>query len=384
MTVATESVLPAEPRARVAAVAEAGSAATDSADDKLIGIELLRFASALAVLVFHYQHFAFVGPEHSSSFVATEQPFYSFLSLLYNYGYYGVQVFWCISGFIFFLKYGRAIPARKVGGYKFFVLRFSRLYPLHFATLLLVAALQPLYFAQHGSYFIYRLNDLPHFVLQLFMASNWVDAIDESFNGPIWSISIEVLAYFLFYLSLRYVSGSVAALLGMALAAAAVLFFKVSAHPLFTCLMFFYLGCLTSVAYERCKTSPRRRVYATVAALAAIAAVTALQLVMSVKSIYFLLIFTPALILLCTLYVRATTQSAGILTAAGSVTYSSYLLHVPIQLATVTLLSSLHLTVPVYSPTVFACFILGTLVISFYCYTYFEMPAQRILRRRLA
>ncbi len=73
----------------------------DTADDKLIGIELLRFASAVAVLVFHYQHFAFSGGEQVN-FVAREQPFYSVLHLFYNYGFYGVQVFWCISGFIFF------------------------------------------------------------------------------------------------------------------------------------------------------------------------------------------------------------------------------------------------------------------------------------------
>ena len=351
------------------------------ADDKLIGIELLRFASAVAVLVFHYQHFAFKGAVQVG-FVATEQPFYSLLHLFYEYGFYGVQVFWCISGFIFFWKYGRAIPARQVSGTKFFVLRFSRLYPLHFATLLWVAALQAVYFAANGAYFVYRYNDLQHFVLQLFMASNWVNPVNESFNGPIWSISIEVLVYFIFYLGLRYISTSIVLLAAMMIASAAVLFLKVSTHPLFTCLMFFYLGCLTALYYARVQGNARRRAFTIGMALLAIAAVTVLQLFMTVKPIYFLLIFSPALILLCVMCIPGTGYTARILVAAGSVTYSSYLLHVPIQLTLTTLASYARLSIPIYSAPFFLSFMAGTLLLSFYCYEYFEVPAQRYLRRR--
>lgn len=352
-----------------------------AADDKLIGIELLRFASAVAVLVFHFQHFAFTGTQQVN-FVTSAQPFYPVLSLFYRYGFYGVQVFWCISGFIFFWKYGRDIPARRIGGRKFFLLRFSRLYPLHLATLLLVAALQLLYFARHGTYFVYRLNDLPHFLLQLFMASNWVDPVNESFNGPIWSISIEVLVYFIFFLALRYLPASTALLAAMMLIPAGILFFKVSAHPLFTCLMFFYLGCLTAVCYGRVKDTPRRRTLATGAAVLAIAGVIALQMLVTVKPIYFLLVFSPALILLCVMHIPATRRISGMLVAAGSVTYSSYLLHVPIQLATVNIASYAHLTIPIYSAGFFLAFLGGTLLLSFYCYQYYEMPAQSWLRRR--
>jgi peptidoglycan/LPS O-acetylase OafA/YrhL len=359
----------------------ASPAGSDSADDKLIGIELLRFASAVAVLVFHYQHFAFVG-DKQPNFVAAAQPFYPLLSLFYRYGFYGVQIFWCISGFIFFWKYGNAIPARKVSGYKFFVLRFSRLYPLHFATLLFVAFLQMFYFARHGAYFVYQCNDLHHFVLQLFMASNWGSQADESFNGPIWSISIEVLLYIVFFLGLRYISGSVVVLSLMTAAPAAILFLKISAHPVFSCMMYFYLGCLTAFAYARIKDDRRRRAFATGIALLAIAVVAALQLFVTVKPVYFLLVFSPALIMLSVIHIPATRHTSGVLVAAGSMTYSSYLLHVPIQLAAVTLASYASLSIPIYSDAFFLSFIAGTLLLSFYCFKYFELPAQNYLRRR--
>src|SRR5262245_41076944 len=90
----------------------------DSDDDKLLGIELLRFLSAVAVLIFHYQHLFFVGASQVD-FDRTQQPFYRFLSLFYSYGFHGVQVFWCISGFIFFWKYGATVAQRKVDGRSF-------------------------------------------------------------------------------------------------------------------------------------------------------------------------------------------------------------------------------------------------------------------------
>jgi peptidoglycan/LPS O-acetylase OafA/YrhL len=360
---------------------EASTPTSGSGDDKLIGIELLRFASALAVLVFHYQHFAFVGTSQVN-FNATDQPFYAALKLFYVYGFYGVQVFWCISGFIFFWKYGATITRRQISGYKFFILRFSRLYPLHLATLLFVAILQFFYFQRNGAYYIYPNNDLLHFVLQIFMASNWSVRLGESFNGPIWSISIEVLAYFIFFFSLRYISGSTAFICAVALSAAAVLFLKISEHPLFTCVMFFYIGCLTAILYARVQSVAKRRRLATIGAVGAIAAVTALQFFVLVKPIYFLLILSPALIFLFVTYMPSNARLSSLLVVAGSTTYSSYLLHVPIQLAAVSIAGYAHWSMPMYTSGFFFGFLGITLLLSYYCYLFFEMPMQSYLRRR--
>jgi peptidoglycan/LPS O-acetylase OafA/YrhL len=200
-------------------------------DNKLLGIELLRFLSSVAVLIFHYQHFAFVGTVETH-FVASQQPFFSLFRLFYNYGFYGVEVFWCISGFIFFWKYSSVIANGTMTGYVFFVLRLSRLYPLHFVTLVFMALMQYVYFSQHSTYFVYPYNDLYHFLLQLGFASNWGVQRGDSFNGPIWSISIEVLVYALFFISLKYASKRIIFIGAVALAAALIQVFKVSEHPL--------------------------------------------------------------------------------------------------------------------------------------------------------
>src|ERR1700741_2282020 len=91
---------------------------------KLLGLELLRFLSATAVLFWHYTHFgqmAGMPPIKPGT-----QPLHAPFALFYDYGLYGVQVFWGISGYIFFWKYGAAIHAKAVTARDFFWLRFSR------------------------------------------------------------------------------------------------------------------------------------------------------------------------------------------------------------------------------------------------------------------
>ena len=128
--------------------------------------------------------------------LADQFPFYGLLWPLYLFGNGAVQVFWVISGFVFAKVYaGQRTPGRD-----FALRRFARLYPLHFVTLLIVALLQLAATALVGSNLIYQYNDPYHFALQLAFASNWGLESGFSFNGPIWSVSVEVLVYFLFWL----------------------------------------------------------------------------------------------------------------------------------------------------------------------------------------
>ena len=360
------------------------AAANAVAEDKLLGVELLRFVCALAVLVWHYQHLAFIGTHPLASFVTERQPFYSLLRPFYQFGFYGVEVFWCISGFIFYWKYGEAISRGTVGGYKFFVLRFSRLYPLHIVTLLFVATMQMVYFHYNGSYYVYANNDLPRFLLQLCMASNWLTSSQvESFNGPIWSISVEILVYGLFFVTLRYLSASALTCALMAALGALVAGLKLSTLPVFFCVMYFYVGCLAAIAYARAKNSVRARRWASLGAALALVGIFVATRFKDIHAVYVLLVGAPALILLCTIYLRGSTHTTRLLVAAGSMTYSSYLLHIPIQLTLMTILSALGMAAPIYSPFLFLAFILGTLTLSYWCYALFEMPAQNWLRRKL-
>ena len=87
---------------------------------------------------------------------------------VYTHGEYAVPFFWVISGFIFsFVYQERAVSFRA-----FSARRFARLYPLHFATLLIVAGLQLLLFLQISTTLFIPNNDLYHFLLNVFFASS--------------------------------------------------------------------------------------------------------------------------------------------------------------------------------------------------------------------
>jgi peptidoglycan/LPS O-acetylase OafA/YrhL len=113
-------------------------------------IDLLRFVICLAIAIWHYQHFSYVGSS-LTAFDVHQQPFYAWVRQFYeNGGQFRVQLFWSISGFVLFLAYGRAIASRHIGWRKFFFERFARLYPLYLLSFGLVVVLQVIYLHRNG------------------------------------------------------------------------------------------------------------------------------------------------------------------------------------------------------------------------------------------
>lgn len=349
-------------------------------EHKLLGLEVLRFLSAVSVLLWHYKHFSFVA-DAPTNYVSANQPFYALLRPFYDAGFFGVQVFWCISGYIFFWKYRQPIADGLVKARRFFVLRFSRLYPLHLLTLAAVGLMQIAYVGMHGHAFVYQANDLPNLVKQLFMASDWwVDPV-ESFNGPIWSISLEVLVYVLFFVLLRLFGGSPWVNLGVLAVCLSAWALGVP-HKVFHCAAFFYAGGLAAIA--RGATRPDGRVL-DMGALAYLVTVPAIAWavgLLHVKGIAapLLLACVPVL-----LYVFAHRLSAGprwtsAIEAAGNMTYASYLLHVPLQLAIALGFAWAGRPIPMYESGFFLAYMGAILLMSWWTYRAFELPAQQALR----
>lgn len=359
--------------------------------NKLLGLEVLRFLTAFAILVFHYRHFAFVA-DKPVGLVNDRLPLYRLLHVFYDRGPYGVWIFWCISGFIFFWKYRDAIADRSIGGWKFFVLRVSRLYPLHIATLLLVALVQPLYFNLNGYFFVYQENDLTHFLPQLLMASNWGFQDALSFDGPIWSISVEVLVYFFFFVMLLATRSWLLNL--VVIAACLTASGQVAADCLTAsgqvaaCFAFFYAGGLAAMARRAVTTS----VYRLAAESAGWLAVIVFPLwawqftkghLESMDFLLLLLTFTPILLFCLARDIVMPASLQKVVEAAGNMTYSSYLLHFPIQLMAVAGFAIVRAPIPLYDGTFFGLFIGTTLVASYLSYRYFEAPAQNLIRELL-
>lgn len=356
--------------------------------EKIVGIELLRFVSALAVLIWHYQHFGYSAG--AIDVVRQEQPFYRLLFPFYERGWLGVQMFWCISGFIFFARYYAALAAGNASFSAFAVNRFSRLYPLHVLTLLLVAGLQKLYLARHGEFFVYPCNDARHFLLNLFFVSGWGFESGYSFNAPIWSVSIELIVYALFFWLVSKLPVAAAYVAAIALVA---VFSGIGADLVTLCLMYFFIGGLIAIGRffpDAVKVGGIRLPLTfpavggllalsvaaiTVGHFAGIGGLTSTSILRPIVIAGLLFAFAGANRLFLPL--------APVLTFLGNLTYASYLCHFPIQLLIVLGLPLLGWPVDYRSPLLLSGFLLATFTVAAVVYRTIEVPAQRAIRRTL-
>ena len=350
----------------------------------LLGLELMRFVCALSVLLWHYQHFYVVGPATSAlAHDHAVQPLASWLAPFYGHGWLGVQAFWALSGFIFFWKYGQAVADGKVAAGRFAWLRFSRLYPLHLVTLLAMLPLIAWYRAQAGQDYVYTHNDVAHFVLQLFLASDWAGRSEWSFNGPIWSISIEVLAYAVFFALSRlgwvrpWQIGTVIAATG------AVYALKLTPHPLVLCLFFFYLGGLTHAVWRGLQACPlKRQRLVQLGMVGALVLGTALAATGVLRPMFYVALLSPVAMLALLAWVQPRSERlAQALTTLGHTTYASYLLHFPLQLLVANLSGADPSRLPLHSPWWLLGYLVLTFVLAALTYRWLEAPAQDALRR---
>lgn len=346
----------------------------------LCNIDLLRGIAAIIILFWHYQHFYY--PRAGSNPIArgelprSAQPLFEYLSWFYTDGALAVHFFWILSGFIFFHVYR---SRENIFLKDFFMNRFSRLYPLHFLSLIIVMILQEISLNIFGHHQIYPLNDFWHFLLNILMASHWGFQSGYSFNAPIWSISVEILTYSMFFAFLKGFGlklFSSVMWLGWAL-----IIYKNATTPIFECLALFALGGVLN----QCNEYMVRRGLVTISVIASIFTVVAslsgiyggwLGKIFGLKWFVF-----PSLI-----WTAAALESRGLSVGKigvelGKLSYSSYLIHVPVQIALIMLLDGLVGSRDlVSSPAFLAAFISGVLVLSAIIFCSIERPLQRMIR----
>ena len=89
---------------------------------RIYTLDVLRGFAALSVVLWHWQHF-FMKKNAASDIIINRQPFYEFFSVFYHYGLYAVELFFMISGFIFFYLYAENIHSNKTSAKTFIVNR---------------------------------------------------------------------------------------------------------------------------------------------------------------------------------------------------------------------------------------------------------------------
>ena len=338
---------------------------------------LLRGMSSLAILIWHYQNFFFIGAGLPAGWDPSIQPLWQLLKPGYIDGQFAVQIFWCISGLILAHTY---VNDKNTSLTKFSLARFSRLYPLHLLTLLVVVVIQFVSMKSFNTYQIYAQNDLYHFFINLFFVQSWGKLGDGvSFNAPTWSVSVEIVVYFIFFALLAVlrrgrIAVPVALLIGM--------WFLIKKHPainedifFFQCLMYFLAGVSVyfAVSFSRPVTK-----FATLIALVAIIR-------------YLIPAFQPgyasiALILICLSAFFDTfpiTNHLQRLRIVGELTYSVFLWHAPLQMIILMIMMQFDISNSIAQSPLFLLFFLAlTYAVGYASYRWIEQPARHYLNSR--
>ena len=352
--------------------------------NKLLGLELVRFFSAFSVLIWHYPLF-FFSTDKSVNFVSENLPFYSILSFFYNFGLQGVIVFWGISGFIFFWKYYDKIFENNISAKNFFIFRFARLYPLHLATLIIVALLQYLYFFKQNYYFVYQINDLKHFLLHIFLASDWGFQNDYSFNGPIWSVSAEVFSYLIFFIALKKFGKSFIVNIFIITTCVALRILKLS-NPVTDCMTIFFLCGSAALIFRSIELLPYKKfVHLGFLIIAIIipVAIVVLNLFEHEHFIYvFQFVYIPLILFLSAIEFNFLSKFRILVEILGNITYSSYLIHFPVQLLISLMCVFFDIKIDFYSSQFFIIYVTFIFLLSHLIFGFFEKPLQNLIRRK--
>jgi peptidoglycan/LPS O-acetylase OafA/YrhL len=362
---------------------------------RLTSLDALRGVAALSIVVWHWQHFFAIRGQWQSGWTAQMQPLYWLLKPLYVQGWAAVDLFFVLSGFVFFWLYRDQIRRGAMGGWRFAFLRFSRLYPLHAAMLIAVALLQYFYFREHGQFFIYQDNDGAHFTAQLFMVQNWWPGSPQSFDGPTWSVSIEILLYLIFFAACR--AGLQRGLHCFLLATMGYLLLTHDEH-IARGVIGFFMGGLAFALWRRWRgharigTIRRGLVLASLAGwfgLCALLYADSPWLAHGEGNYLFLTLFDFGLCPL-TVLALALRESAGRRTYAwlgflGDISYSTYLIHFPMQLVLALIATRFAFeTSDFMHVSVMLAFFAVLIGLGALSYAYVEKPAQSWLRTRLA
>ena len=349
-------------------------------------LEILRFIACVGVILFHYQHFI---TYRGSQYVPTEIPFEKYFGWFYRNGVLGVQVFWCLSGIIFAHVYQMRVANREIGIPQFVWRRFSRLYPLHLLTLLIVAGLV---FVLRGAtdltHFIYRSNDMKHFLLNVVFANYWGFQAGASFNGPAWSVSIELISYFVFVIiaiSIRLLPQKLHTPIVFLIAWSVGYWWAYrqitgpSSFPPYYCVALFMVG---AIVYTMWILIPDG------AALAVIVYLIVDYIRDGVVHTSLLTLQLPFTSLMVALLISllALSNSFGkfelcksLAARLGSLTYAMYMIHFPIQFLMVIFSESIY-QFDFHNQIVFLAFFGLVVGISIICHDRFELPVQRRLR----
>jgi peptidoglycan/LPS O-acetylase OafA/YrhL len=334
---------------------------------------------------------------HYKSFFETDKPFYTLGYWAYNYGWITVDLFFVLSGFVFCSVYGDSIKENKIGIKNFALLRFSRLYPLHFLTLCVVAAFK--YFQKVFDGGMYMWNgyrySISDFLINIPMSQNGWFTTRYSFNAPSWSVSVEIMMYLLFFYIFHYSKDTKKHIVN---SLAMIYFGTVICISGWDTAFFngqtgrgltgFFIGIITAEIRRYCGKNKRyKNTLLLVCGFGAVAATVIPAIVGYSKIPDWTLITTfalfPSLIIMALDFkIFSRILSIKPLLCLGELSYSIYLWHYPVVLIVRNIDRYLNLSLDYSGKAFYIGYFILVIGISYISHHYFELPVQNKIRKR--
>lgn len=342
-------------------------------------------AAIMVAFAWHYQHFS---PE--------TYPFSKLLYWPYHFGWIMVDLFFVLSGFIFYTIYRNKIAGHTLSLRDFVFLRFSRLYPLHWLTLIVVLCFQVFRklngfpsFPSHYSrnIFLFLLN-IPMF------QNGWITTV-YSYNAPSWSVSIEIMMYLLFFAVFHNTKETKKYLIYCLLLIYLGIIISLSGDnkaffngQVSRGLVGFFIGCITGEIYEYCKTNKKQGQFFTIFCcfailfLSIVLALFGYGILKNWVVVYTFAFFPALIIVVLRIKYLSAVFSIKPLEYLGNLSYGIYMLHYPMQLIVKTVDEYCKLGIDYSNKIFFICFSVSVMIISHLIYYCYEKPIQKYIRNK--
>jgi peptidoglycan/LPS O-acetylase OafA/YrhL len=328
-----------------------------------------RFIASIVIVIYHF------GIERQIPvFPFNKVPF---LLKIFKGGNLGVSYFYVLSGFIMCYNYYH--DEKDLNKKKYWISRFSRIYPMHIIALFLM------FFCFE---FIKDRFNIQSLIFQITLTQSWSYLYRHSYNWPAWSLSVEVFFYLvcpyilLFFKNYSKTAITIFVAFIWSISMIQQIYFSFKQFPLpFLHLNSFLVGMLAGYYF-------RKQELTFIKNNALILFLSTLIVVIYFANKHELYItnsglLSPifSLLILSIAFINRPIQrffSKNIFILLGEISYCIYIIHWPIWL-----IMEKYNPIQINNNYFFYLYFFTVIALSYLCYKYIETPSRNFLRKKL-
>ena len=196
----------------------------------------------------------------------------------------------------------------------------------------------------------------------------------NSFNAPIWSVSVKIRIYILFFVLLNYIRKyNIFFLILLSLLLIVIDKLDIVQTLFLECARLFFSGVIVFYLYEKIIKKNFQMIF-----------ISVLLFVLAFIGNFKIYVFCPAILMFFLGFESLIKKEKfkQYSNKLGNMTYSLYLVHVPTQLTLIFILDKFNLTTNVFQTNYFFIFYFALLfIISHYIFVFFERPLNKNIRK---